>query len=83
MWPHLTPASEERWRALTHEALWRWLAAAPVVARPLGARIPPDLTAGAREARQAQAAGALGSLLQNTGGRLAATGQGERERAGG
>lgn len=67
MRPHLTQLSGELGRAVTREALWRWEALATVLARPAGARIPLELTERAREARRAQAAVALRTLLQNTG----------------
>lgn len=64
--PHLTQLSGELWRALTHEAVQHCVALAAVLARPAGALVSLDLTVGARKARQAQAAVALRTLLQNT-----------------
>lgn len=65
--PHLAQLSGELWWALTREALWHCVALASVLARPAGARTPLDFTVHAREARLAQAAVALRTLLQNTG----------------
>lgn len=71
---HLTQLSGELWRALTREAVQHRVTQAAVLARPAGARVSRDLTAGARKARQAQAAVALRTLLQNTDRKLGSRG---------